>query len=113
MAIEYGMTSKEFWKDDPRLFSSYYKKYIESHKKKYEEINYSSWLEGAYIYNGLQLSLTNFGYGFLAGKSNPNKTEYPEQPWGSEKNEKYNKIEKRKKQIQNQQNLNYWARIKR
>ena len=75
------MTSKEFWKDDPKLFSSYQKAYVEKTKKKYEEINYSNWLQGLYIYDGLEKSLKDFGYAFLAGKENINREFYPSKPY--------------------------------
>lgn len=108
------MTSEEFWKDDPKLFSSYQKAYIEKEKRNNERNNMSSWLQGLYIFDGFNKSLTSFGYGFLAGKENPNKESYPNEPYdltGEKKNKKIQ--EKEKVQKQNQQNLNFWARIKR
>lgn len=108
------MTSEEFWKDDPKLFSSYQKAYIEKQKMEADIINYTNWLQGLYIYDGLSKSLTSFGYGFIVGKQNPNPLNYPEEPYDLHGNNKKKKIEeKAKMQKQNQQNLNYWARIKR
>ena len=38
MALEFGMTSQEFWYDEPELFDSYYKFYKERIKRQdYEE----------------------------------------------------------------------------
>lgn len=108
------MTSEEFWKDDPKLFSSYQKSYIEKTKRESEMKNYSNWLQGLYIYDGLQKSLTNFGYGFLIGKKNPNNLDYPSKPYDLFGNEKENKIQQKKEKMkQNQKNLNFWARLKK
>lgn len=108
------MTSEEFWKDDPKLFSSYQKAYIEKTKRENEKINYSNWLQGLYIYDGLQKSLTDFGYGFLAGKRNENRETYPNEPYdlfGNKKNKKL--IEKEIAKQRNQKSLNFWATIKK
>lgn len=107
------MTSEEFWKDDPKLFSSYQKAYIEKNKRENEKINYGNWLQGLYIYNGLQKSLTDFGYGFIAGKSNPNKEGYPTEPYDLFGNKEKKKLKRKEKvRKQNQSNLNFWARLK-
>lgn len=104
------MTSEEFWKDDPRLFSSYQTAYINDKKREIEERNYSNWLQGMYIYDGLTKSLTSFGYGFLAGKRNPNDSSYPNKPYDLSGKTKLDK--KKEKAKENQANLNFWARIK-
>ena len=108
------MTSEEFWKDDPRLFSSYMKSYEDIKKRDMETINYSNWLQGLYNYDGYNKSLTSFGYGFLAGKRNPNKELYPNQPYDLFGNQKDNKIkEKEKMRKLSQKTLNFWASIKK
>ena len=60
-----------------------------------------------------QIALTDFGYGILAGKRNPNKEKYPAEPFDLFGNKKQiqenNKIKKRR---ENQANLNFWARIR-
>lgn len=108
------MTSEEFWRDDPKLFSSYQSAYLNKTKRENEKINYSNWLQGLYNYDGFEKSLVDFGYGFLAGKKNPNKETYPNQPYdlfGEQKNKE--KLQREKVKKQNQNNLNFWARIKR
>lgn len=108
------MTSEEFWRDDPKLFSSYQKAYMEREKRNSEKINYSNWLQGLYVYDGLEKSLTDFGYGFLAGKQNPHREIYPNQPYdlfGTQKQEKVH--ERAKVRKESQKNLNFWARIKK
>lgn len=108
------MTSEEFWKDDPKLFSSYQKAYEEKIKREYETINHSNWLQGLYIYDGLEKSLKDFGYGFLAGKTDPNRQTYPEKPYDLFGNQANKKVEEREKvRKQSQKNLNFWARLKK
>lgn len=108
------MTSEEFWKDDPKLFSSYQKAYVEKTKRDNTLINYSNWLQGLYIYDGLKKSLTDFGFSFVAGKSNPNKDTYPSEPYDLF-GEKEQKVIERKEieQKKNQEYLNFWATIKK
>ena len=108
------MTSEEFWKDDPKLFSSYYKAFEENEKRKIQSINYSNWLQGLYNYNSSQISLTDFGYGFLACKKNPNRQSYPSEPFDLFGNKQKNAIKERERvRKENQKNLNFWARIKK
>ena len=108
------MTSEEFWKDDPKLFSSYEKAYIEKAKRNNTLTNYSNWLQGLYIYDGMTKSLKNFGFSFLAGKRNPESEAYPSEPYDlfGEKEEK-KAIEKKQAQRKNQDYLNFWATIKK
>lgn len=76
--------------------------------------NYSNWIQGLYIYKGLQLSLTDFGYGFLAGKRNPNNDRYPDKPFDLFDTENNDKIkEKEKVRKESLKNLNFWASIKK
>lgn len=108
------MTSEEFWKDDPKLFYSYQKAYIEKTKREYTTINYSNWLQGLYIYDGFRKSLNDFGCSFIAGKQNPNQETYPSEPYDlfDDKDEKKLK-EKERMRKKNQENLNFWATIKK
>ncbi len=108
------MTSEEFWKDNPKLLYSYYKAYENKQKRELELNNYNNWLQGLYVYDGLEKSLTDFGYGFLAGKKNPNRGLYPSEPYNITGNKEEEKL--RKKEIErnkNQDNLNFWATIKK
>jgi len=108
------MTSEEFWKDDPKLFSSYRKAYVEKTKREYSLINYSNWLQGLYIYDGFKKGLTDFGFSFIAGKQNPKRETYPSEPYdlfGDKENEQLKK--KKIEQKKNQQNLVFWATIKK
>lgn len=107
------MTSEEFWRDDPKLFSSYEKAYIEKEKRKVETINYSNWLQGLYIYDGLKKSLTDLSYN-VWGKTNPNSETYLKEPIDLTGSKKDKKIKQREiKRKESQKNLNFWARIKK
>lgn len=108
------MTSEEFWKGDPKLFSSYEKAYIEKTKRNNKLNNYSNWLQGLYIYDALKKGLTDFGYSFIAGKRNPKKETYPSEPYDLFGDKKENDIKaKKEEQRKNQQYLNFWATIKK
>lgn len=108
------MTSEEFWKDDPKLFSSYQKAYVEKAKRENTKTNYSNWLQGLYIYDALTKSLTNFGFSFIAGKENPSKETYPFEPYDLFGEKKQKNLERKKvEQKKNQEYLNFWATIKK
>ena len=107
------MTSEEFWKDDPKLFSSYQKAYIEKIKRDNERANQNNWLQGLYIYDGMKKCFVDFGYNFW-GKKNPNQETYPSEPYdlyGTKKSKKEKEKEKYRKI--NQENLVYWATFKK
>ena len=108
------MTSEEFWKDDPKLFSSYRKAYEEKTKRENVRINYSNWLQGLYIYDGFRKGLIDFGYSFLAGKQNPNRETYPSEPYDLFGNKETEQVNKKKiEQKKNQEYLNFWATLKK
>ena len=108
------MTSEEFWKDDPKLFSSYRKAFEEKTKRENVLINYSNWLQGLYIYDGFKKGLTDFGFSFLAGKKNPDRETYPSEPYDLFGEKEKKTIEKKKlEEKKNQQNLVFWATLKK
>lgn len=47
--LSMGMTSAEFWEQDPALVLAY----REAHRRKFEEQNRLAWLQGRYIYDAL------------------------------------------------------------
>ena len=107
------MTSEEFWRDDPKLFSSYRKAYIEKEKREFEIINQSSWIQGLYIYDGLKKSLADLSYN-VWGKNNPKSESYLDKPIDlTGKREEKKVIEREKVRKESQKNLNFWARIKK
>lgn len=82
-AIEYGMSIKEFWEDDPELFWAYRFSYITKMERESEINNYNAWLQGVYFYDALSISLANsFGNG---------NYKYPLMPYGMEEKKKEKK----------------------
>lgn len=75
MALEFGMTEKEFWRDDPNLFSSYRTFYINKFKRQNEIDNNNAWLFGLYTHNALNVSLSN-----MWSKSGEKPLTYLEKP---------------------------------
>ncbi len=103
MAITYGMSVKEFWEDDPNLFWAYRFSYYNKMTDKQEIFNYNAWLQGAYIYEAVQVALNN-----SFGKQ---KTHYPKQPYGIELKQPEMTEEKKQERI-NMQVADIRARIK-
>lgn len=86
MAITYGMSVKEFWDDDPDLFWAYRFSYYERLKYENETFNQNAWLQGAYIYEAVQVAINNsFGKHKLA---------YSKYPYGTPQDE----IDRREKE---------------
>ena len=56
-AILYGMTSDQFWYDEPQLFFSYARSYEMAQERKLEYDNHLAWLSGHYILAAVQQSL--------------------------------------------------------
>ena len=79
-AIEYGMSIKDFWEEDPELFWAYRFSYINKIKQQEEINNYNAWLQGMYFFEGVSIALAN-----SFGKA---KLKYPTQPYGFEKENK-------------------------
>lgn len=75
-AIEYGMSIKDFWENDPELFWAYRFSYINKIKQQQELNNYNAWLQGMYFFEGISISLAN-----SFGKAN---LKYPSEPYGYE-----------------------------
>lgn len=69
-AISLGMTSKEYWEDDP----SYINTFIEAEKVKQAKTNQQLWLQGLYIYHAI---------GCLVPVLNPFSKEHKARPYMS------------------------------
>lgn len=68
MALQYGMSTYEFWHEDKKLFNAYRKAY-------YNHISEQSWLNGLYV----NLAITNL-VGNIFKKKGEQTLEYPESP---------------------------------
>lgn len=103
----YGMSSKEFWEDDPQLYWAYRTFYLKKQemeqKEKMEYIKYNSWLEGNMNCMATSIALNN-----AFSKS---KTEYPKFDKVFEnENKKNKKLTKNEINIKVQEEFNAWAR---
>lgn len=107
----FGMTSEEFWENDPQLYWSYrlffYKKTEMEQKEKAEFLKYSSWLNGNMDCMATSISLSN---AFSKGA----KKEYPkyEKVFATVENDtkKKKKLTKQEINVLAQQEYNAWAR---
>ena len=104
----FGMSSQEFWEDDPQLYWSYRTFYLKKLEEEAETTNYVAWLNGSYNCLAVSIALNN---GF-----NKQKAEYPTKPFGREeklpKTELQKKLEQEKdKDVRQQIEFNYWARL--
>lgn len=69
--LHIGMTPTQFWEDDVNLTKSYYQK----HLLDIEQLNQEMWWQGAYIYHGVSVALSNF-----AKKKGQKPQKYLEKP---------------------------------
>lgn len=60
-AILYGMTSDQFWYDEPQLFFSYARSYEMAQERKLEYDNHLAWIEGHYFLAAIQQALAKAG----------------------------------------------------
>ena len=102
----YGMSSKEFWEDDPQLYWAYRTFYLKKQEmqqiEKMEYIKYSSWLEGNMNCMATSLALNN--------AFSKTKTEYPEYDKVFKETTKKKKLTKNEINIKVQEEFNAWAR---
>jgi len=107
-AIMFGMSSKEFWEDDPQLYWSYRTFYLKEMQQKAEIYNYEGWLYGNYTHLAVSVALNN--------AFSKNKAKYPDKPFGLGQNKGKTKLQKQLEQekdndIRQQMEYNYWARL--
>ena len=68
MALQYGMSTYEFWHEDKKLFNTYRKAY-------YNRLSEQSWLNGLYV----NMALNNLA-GNIFKKKESKPLEYPDSP---------------------------------
>ena len=100
----YGMSSKEFWEDDPKLYWAYRTFYFKELEYKEQENDYNCWLQGLYNYNALTQALIG-AFGDDKSKANAH---YLEKPLLMQKEDKGKIIDPNIKQ---QEDFNKWARF--
>lgn len=106
----FGMSSEEFWEQDPQLYwayrTFYLKKKEQEQKENTEYMKYTAWLNGQLTYMGVSLALNN-----AFSKS---KKDYPafDKVFDKTKQNDNNK-KKTKKEINQvvQEQFNSWARF--
>ena len=106
----YGMSSKEFWEDDPQLYWAYRTFYLEKMKmeqqEKTEYIKYNAWLNGSTHCVATSIALNN--------AFSKTKREYPEysKMFNDEKVEqkKKKKLTRNEINLKVQEEFNAWAR---
>lgn len=97
----FGMSSEEFWEEDPQLYWAYRTFYLKRKEEEIELMKHSSWLQGELNYIGFKIALSK------VFKSN--NIEYP-------KFEEIFKEEEKKKttnevNLRVQEEFNAWARF--
>lgn len=97
-----GMTSAEFWEQDPALVLAYRK----AHWLKFEEQNRFAWLQGRYIYDAL-CAVSPIFHDFAKRGTKP--APYYEEPIKFYQNEK-ERIEAENEKIR-QQTISYFTRL--
>jgi hypothetical protein len=55
----FGMSSKEFWEEDPQLYWAYRTFYLKKQEEDFKRDNEYMWLQGMYIYEGFSIALHN------------------------------------------------------
>lgn len=110
------MSAKEFWEDDPQLFVSYRISFINKNKKKAEEDDYKSWLQGLYIHDGnkkLISRLLQFINNIISKQKDTSEIEeYPKKPYYLLSKEKDNEQKKNNDFKQYQNNIIVQGSIK-
>lgn len=98
----FGMSSKEFWEEDPQLYWAYQTFYLRQLEMQFEKDNQYMWLQGMYIYEGVSVALNN---AFQRTKKN-----YSEKPYNFSEKTKEEKSKEEINAIVLQEN-NSWSRI--
>lgn len=113
-AIMFGMSSTEFWEDDPQLYWSYRVSYVRKKeteiKEKTELMKYCCWLQGSVNNVAVSVALNN--------AFTKKKIEYPSfekmfnEKLDTPKTELQKELEKETdNDIRQQKEFNYWARM--
>lgn len=105
----FGMSSEEFWEQDPQLywaFRTFYLKQKElEQQEKVEYMKYTAWLNGNLTYIGVATALNN--------SFSKSKKEFPKYNEVFQNENKNGKNKKKKEDINTivQQEFNSWARM--
>lgn len=101
----FGMSSEDFWENDPKLYWAYRTFYLKQKETEYEQMRYDAWLKGSMNYMAVSFAINN--------AFNKQKQSYPTY---EELCKETNKQKENKKLTNNdidaiaQEQFNYWAR---
>lgn len=100
----FGMSSEDFWENDPKLYWAYRTFYLEKIRIDAEKEKYSAWLQGSLTYFAVSTALSN--------AFSKQKTNYPSYEELFGKNDKVEEKPLTKEEIQQQaiDEYNAWAR---
>lgn len=102
----FGMSSTEFWEEDPQLYWAYRTFYLKKKETEYEEMRYNAWLKGSMDYMAVSTSLNN--------AFSKQKTKYPtydELIGEKEHTQEHKKLTKEDVGRIAQEQYNAWARF--
>lgn len=95
--LGYGMSYSEFWDEEPELAIAYRENYINSLKRRNEEM----WLQGWYIVKALECTVGN-----MFSKKGSKPLEYPKKPLPiTEKDRKAQEEEEAREKFERMKNL--------
>ena len=101
----FGMSSEDFWENDPKLYWAYRTFYFKQKETQIEEMRYDAWLKGSMNYMAVSFGINNC--------FNKQKINYPSY---TELVDETNKKKEKKKLTRQEINsmavdeYNYWAR---
>lgn len=100
----FGMSSEEFWEDDPKLYWAYRTFYLKQKEQQFEEMRYNAWLNGSMDYMAVAYALNN--------SFNKEKVKYPtyDELMAEVEKKQNDKLTNKDKNIIAQEEYNYWAR---
>lgn len=101
----FGMSSKEFWEDDPQLYWAYRTFYLKQREVVQEDLKYEAWLKGSMNTVATSIAINN---GFSS-----QKREYPkfEEIFGNTTENNNKKLSKKDIDKQVLDEFNAWARF--
>jgi hypothetical protein len=101
----FGMSSEDFWENDPKLYWAYRTFYFKEKEAQYEQMRYDAWLKGSMNYMAVSYSLNN-----AFNKQKVNYPNYNELCDEANNKMKDRKLTKKEIDLIAQDEFNYWAR---
>ena len=101
----FGMSSEDFWENDPKLYWAYRTFYLKNKEIEYEQMRYDAWLKGSMNYMAVSLSLNN-----AFNKQKQNYPSYEDFCKDITKEKERQKLTKNDINLIAQSEYAYWAR---